>query len=115
MCGICGIYGAGVDHGLLQKMMGSMTHRGPDGSGLYVTDHIALGHRRLSIIDVELGAQPMSNESGDIYIVFNGEIYNHIELKVVLEQKGHLFKTSCDTEVILHAYEQWGEECVNHP
>jgi asparagine synthase (glutamine-hydrolysing) len=114
MCGICGIYGAGVDQGLLQRMMDSMSHRGPDGSGLYVADHIALGHRRLSIIDLELGAQPMSNESGDIYIVFNGEIYNHIELKVVLEQKGHLFKTSCDTEVILHAYEQWGEGCVNH-
>jgi asparagine synthase (glutamine-hydrolysing) len=114
MCGICGIYGQPVDQALLESMMSAMSHRGPDGAGLFVSDGIGLGHRRLSIIDLQSGSQPMTNESNEIQVVFNGEIYNYIELKKTLEQKGHFFKTQSDTEVIVHGYEEWGEGCVNY-
>jgi asparagine synthase (glutamine-hydrolysing) len=93
-------------------MAAAMHHRGPDGCGFFVRGEIGLGHRRLSIIDVDGGAQPISNENGSVHVVFNGEIYNFIELRAELEKKGHVFKTRCDTEVIVHGYEQWGIDCV---
>jgi asparagine synthase (glutamine-hydrolysing) len=116
MCGICGIFnlnGDGVDRPTLDSMSNAIGHRGPDGSGTFVDGAIGLGHRRLSIIDVDGGAQPISNEDDTLQLVFNGEIYNFIELREELLKYGHRFKTKSDTEVIIHAYEQWGVECVN--
>jgi asparagine synthase (glutamine-hydrolysing) len=117
MCGISGIFdrsGNPVDRDVLEKMISIMSHRGPDGEGRFVSGGIGLGHRRLSIIDVDGGAQPIGNEDGSLQIVFNGEIYNFIELRKELDAAGHVFKTRSDTEVIVHAYEQWGRECVRH-
>jgi asparagine synthase (glutamine-hydrolysing) len=117
MCGICGI--VALDDPLpsgLKYAIGPMTdtlaHRGPDGAGCYVNDHVALGHRRLAIIDRDGGVQPMSNEAGTVWVVFNGEIYNHRELRRQLVAKGHRFASACDTEVIVHAYEEYGVDCV---
>jgi asparagine synthase (glutamine-hydrolysing) len=93
-------------------MTGALAHRGPDGEGFYVDTHAALGHRRLAIIDREGGVQPMTNEAGTVWVVFNGEIYNHRELRRQLIAKGHCFATACDTEVIVHAYEEYGVDCV---
>lgn len=117
MCGISGIYGlngapASREH--LQQMTDMVAHRGPDGFGCLVKDHVGLGHRRLSIIDLEGGGQPLGNEDDSVHVVFNGEIYNFIELRRELEMAGHRFKTRSDTEVIVHAYEQWGHRCVSH-
>lgn len=115
MCGISGIFdlnGYPVSADLLDRMIKVIHHRGPDGDGRYVEREVGLGHRRLSIIDLGGGAQPISNEDGRLQIVFNGEIYNFIELRKELEAFGHVFKTHSDTEVIIHAYEQWGAECV---
>ena len=111
MCGIAGF----VNHKEekekdLEKMLSRIIHRGPDGSGTYFKDDVALGHRRLSIIDLEGGSQPMYNEDGTIAIVFNGEIYNYQELKGKLTKAGHTFKTKSDTEVIIHGYEEYGHE-----
>jgi asparagine synthase (glutamine-hydrolysing) len=89
-----------------------LAHRGPDGAGLHADEHAALGHRRLSIVDLAAGAQPLANEDGSVWIVFNGEIYNHAELRGGLERDGHRYHTRCDTETIVHAYEQWGDDCV---
>jgi asparagine synthase (glutamine-hydrolysing) len=114
MCGICGIYGYRAEKYTLERMQESIKHRGPDGAGRFISGNIALGHRRLSIIDIDGGTQPISNETNEIYIVFNGEIYNFIELKYELQMKGHIFKTQSDTEVIIHGYEEWGEQCTNH-
>lgn len=117
MCGICGIFdqsGKRVDQKILSKMMSILQHRGPDGDGQFVDGEVGLGHRRLSIIDVGGGAQPIGNEDGNQQIVFNGEIYNFVELRNDLEAVGHKFKTRSDTEVIVHAYEQWGADCVNY-
>ena len=111
MCGICGAFsfsGASVDRSLIDKMTQVIQHRGPDGSGSFVSGRIGLGHRRLSIIDLSGGAQPISNEDGTLQVVFNGEIYNFIELRQELIKKGHVFKTESDTEVIVHGYEEWG-------
>ena len=117
MCGISGIYnfgsGASVDSGLIKKMCSVMAHRGPDDEGIYCEGNIGLGHRRLSIIDLSGGHQPMANEDGSIWIVFNGEIYNFIELKEELLRKSHTFKTHSDTETIIHLYEEEGEACVH--
>jgi asparagine synthase (glutamine-hydrolysing) len=116
MCGICGIYSlcdALIDNNLLDRMTSIMKHRGPDGEGSYRAQGIGMGHRRLSIIDLAGGAQPITNEDGTIQLIFNGEIYNFIELREELEKKGHQFKTRSDTEVIIHAYEEWGKESVN--
>lgn len=116
MCGICGIYereGHPVRRDKLERMMSIIAHRGPDGHGSYIQGEIGLGHRRLSIIDLGGGAQPMTNEDDSLQIVFNGEIYNYVELREELKAKGHRFKTQSDTEVILHGYEQWGQDCVN--
>lgn len=116
MCGICGVFDLGgkpVDTELVHRMASAIRHRGPDGEGFFIAGRIGLGHRRLSIIDLAGGAQPISNEDDTIQIVFNGEIYNFIELRKDLEAAGHRFKTRSDTEVILHGYEEWGVDCVN--
>lgn len=115
MCGICGAFdfkGRPIDKSLIRRMSAVLSHRGPDGSGSYVSGEIGLGHRRLSIIDLDGGAQPISNEDGTLQVVFNGEIYNFVELREELVRFGHRFATSSDTEVIVHAYEQWGPDCV---
>ena len=114
MCGITGIFdlkGGPVDRQLLQKMNDRIAHRGPDGEGFFVSGAMGLGNRRLSIIDLEGGQQPQSNEDESLHVVFNGEIYNFIELREELINKGHRFKTRSDTEVIVHAYEEWGDDC----
>lgn len=115
MCGICGIYNFGtkepVSPDLLKAMNDILIHRGPDGEGVYTSGPMGLGHRRLSIIDLEGGKQPMTNEDGTIWVVFNGEIYNFSELHDYLIKKGHIFKTRSDTEVIIHMYEEVGEAC----
>lgn len=115
MCGICGAFdfkGRPIEARLIQRMSSVIRHRGPDGSGSYVSGEIGLGHRRLSIIDLRGGAQPISNEDGTLQVVFNGEIYNFVELREDLVRFGHRFETRSDTEVIVHAYEQWGADCV---
>lgn len=115
MCGICGTFnlnGAPIEPGLVRKMARSLQHRGPDGEGFYLSGDIGLGHRRLSIIDLTNGAQPIENEDGSLQVIFNGEIYNYIELREELLAHGHFFKTESDTEVIVHGYEEWGLECV---
>ncbi len=114
MCGICGVVGEG-DERLIRNMTGMMVHRGPDDEGVYRDPEarVMLGVRRLSIIDLEGGHQPISNEDGSIRIVFNGEIYNYRELREALGAKGHVLKTRTDTEVIVHLYEEYGEACVH--
>ena len=96
---------------LVRTMTAALQHRGPDGDGLYLNGQVGLGHRRLSIIDIGGGAQPIANEDGTIQVTFNGEIYNFIELRAELEKAGHIFKTHADTEVIVHGYEEWGLDC----
>ena len=113
MCGIVGFVGQTKNkEKIVKKMADRIVHRGPDGEGYYTDSEVALGHRRLSIIDVEGGAQPMYNEKKDIVIVFNGEIYNYKELQKELKRKNHKFSTNCDTEVLVHGYEEWGEELL---
>ena len=118
MCGICGIVnineGPPPDIDLLTRMMGRLLHRGPDSSGYYRDKTVALGHTRLSIIDLETGAQPLTNEDASVWITFNGEIFNYVELAAELRSYGHVFKTKSDTEVIVHAYEQWDTSCFEH-
>lgn len=112
MCGIAGFFGQG-DRADLLAMTTALSHRGPDGEGLYIDGEAGmyLGHRRLAIVDVQGGAQPMWNAAGTIGVVFNGEIYNHRELRASLEASGHVFRTShSDTEVLVHGYAEWGEE-----
>lgn len=111
MCGICGIVGFD-DKNLLNKMCDALIHRGPDDSGIFVDSGVGLGHRRLSIIDLKTGHQPVHNEDESIWIVFNGEIYNFKELRKELEDKGHKFYTYTDTEVIVHSYEEYGDYCA---
>ncbi len=116
MCGITGIMDTGgkreIDRGLLGRMNDSQTHRGPDEHGLYVAPGIGLGHRRLSIIDLSSGQQPLFNEDHSVVVTFNGEIFNFQSLTTELLAKGHKFRTHSDTEVIVHAWEEWGEDCV---
>jgi asparagine synthase (glutamine-hydrolysing) len=117
MCGINGIALSErsrrrIDVGLLEVMRDVLTHRGPDDDGIYVSDRIGLGHRRLSIVDVAAGHQPMTNEDGSLRIVYNGEIYNHADFRAELEARGHTYQTHCDTETILHLYEEEGAACV---
>ncbi|MFA5247964.1 MAG: asparagine synthase (glutamine-hydrolyzing) [Candidatus Paceibacterota bacterium] len=117
MCGIAGQYcidGKTPNKDILFTMSQKLAHRGPDGNGIYLNGNVGLVHRRLAIIDLtEDGAQPMSNEDGSLIITFNGEIYNYIELREELIKKGYVFKSGSDTEVIIHAYEEWGSACVN--
>jgi asparagine synthase (glutamine-hydrolysing) len=114
MCGISGFLNRDrsrpANREMLQAMTDVIAHRGPDGSGLYIDNHVGLGHRRLSIIDLSAaGAQPMANEDGTVHITFNGEIYNHLDLRAELLAKGHTFRSRCDTEVLVHGYEEWGD------
>ncbi len=113
MCGVCGIvsHDGPPDLGLLRRMMGRLVHRGPDGDGYYRDRRAALGHTRLAIIDTSGGAQPLCNEDGTVWVTFNGEIFNYIELREELRHRGHIFRTASDTEVIVHAWEEWAEEC----
>lgn len=116
MCGICGVFNYGtketVNEVLVRKMNDLIAHRGPDGEGIYIDGEIGFGHKRLSIVDLDKGNQPMSNEDGSIWITFNGEIYNHVEYITLLKSKGHVFKTDCDTETLIHLYEEYGEEML---
>ncbi len=116
MCGIAGIVAADRltprEIGQLPVMRDVITHRGPDESGLYCDEVAGLAHRRLSIVDLAAGQQPLANEDDSIWIVFNGEIYNHAEIRRLLESAGHRYKTRCDTETILHAYEEWGDRAL---
>jgi len=115
MCGICGIFEyerrSEIPREMVHKMNQTMTHRGPDDGGVFVGQGVGLGHRRLSIIDLAGGHQPMSNEDGTIWVLLNGEIYNYPELRSELLQRGHIFATRSDTEAIVHAYEDFGEGC----
>src|SRR6059036_3568680 len=116
MCGIVGIVGLNplepVDETRLKIMRDVLRHRGPDGEGLWNEGHVGLGFRRLAITDVEGGAQPMPNEDGSVWVVFNGEIYNHAELRPWLEARGHRYRSRSDTETVVHLYEEEGERCV---
>jgi asparagine synthase (glutamine-hydrolysing) len=116
MCGLCGIYHPGevIDADTLQQMTAVLRHRGPDGEGLWQDQGIGLGHRRLSIIDPVGGQQPLHRADQRLSLVFNGEIYNYLELKQELARYGHAFHTASDTEVLLRAYEHWGLDCVHH-
>ncbi len=118
MCGICGIFFSDrnwrVQADALAGMNGSIVHRGPDDGGFFVEENVGLAMRRLSIIDVKSGHQPLANENEDIWIVFNGEIYNHAELRATLEARGHRYRTHSDTETIVHLYEEYGRDCVKH-
>lgn len=116
MCGITGIFdtrgASDIDRAALQRMNDSQWHRGPDEGSLHVEPSVGLGHRRLSIIDIATGQQPLFNEDGSVVVVFNGEIYNYQQLIPELQALGHVFHTKSDTEVIVHAWESWGEDCV---
>ncbi len=112
MCGIYGVLGGGIDQGFLERATSTLTHRGPDAAGYYLDDHIGLGHRRLSIIDLSGGQQPIFNEDRTRLIICNGEIFNHVALRNELIAKGHRFSTSSDSEVALHAWEEWGEQSI---
>ena len=117
MCGIAGFVklnrctASAAD---LERMIDAIRHRGPDGHGIYDSGAAFLGHRRLSIIDVAGGHQPMSNETGSVWITYNGEVFNHSSIRPKLEQAGHRYVTRCDTETIVHAYEEYGHDCVTH-
>lgn len=118
MCGLVGIMDtrgrADPDRDLLQRMNASQFHRGPDQGGEHFEPGLALGHRRLSIIDLASGQQPLANEDGSVLVAYNGEIYNFPELMDELRERGHQFRTRCDTEVVVHAWEEWGAACVEH-
>jgi len=119
MCGINGIAlsaksGRQVDPAVLSRMRDVITHRGPDDEGLFIDGAVGLGHRRLSIVDVKAGHQPMTNEDQTLHITYNGEIYNHAGFREELEARGHVYQTHCDTETILHLYEEHGASCVEH-
>ncbi|MCS6862233.1 MAG: hypothetical protein NZT92_18160, partial [Abditibacteriales bacterium] len=122
MCGISGIieYHRPIDREVLARMNNAMRHRGPDDENYYIADgngrgvSVGFGFRRLAIIDLSGGRQPMCNEDESIWIVFNGEIYNFLDLRPPLEARGHVFRTNSDTEAIIHLYEDYGSDCVQH-
>jgi asparagine synthase (glutamine-hydrolysing) len=118
MCGIAGIFDyrgrAEIEHLMLRRMTDALYHRGPDGDGFHHSPGVGLGYRRLAIVDLAGGDQPLFNEDGTICVVFNGEIYNFQPLMAELATFGHVFRTRCDTEVIVHAWEEWGEACLDH-
>ena len=117
MCGICGQInppGRPINQGVLARMNAALTHRGPDSDGFFVRDHVGLAMRRLAILDLQTGDQPMANEDNSLRVVFNGEIYNYPELRKQLEAAGHTFQSHADTEAIVHLYEQYGDDCVLH-
>ena len=115
MCGIYGIIKPGGDEiltSIADSMRGAIHHRGPDNEGFHREPGLVLGNNRLSIVDLSGGNQPIFNEDRTLIIIFNGEIYNHIELRGDLEKKGHVFKTNSDTETVLHAFEEYGHQCI---
>lgn len=112
MCGIIGF--TWNDRDLAQRMLDVVKHRGPDGEGIYEDKNITLGHRRLAVIDLETGQQPMPNEDESIWVTCNGEIYNYQDLRRSLESLGHVFRSDSDTEVLVHGYEEWGHNCLQH-
>src|SRR5262249_27367542 len=118
MCGIAGVVGSDssywADAADIRRMCGTIAHRGPDDEGVYVLGHVGLGMRRLSVIDLATGRQPIHNEDRSVWIVLNGEIYNFPELRAQLQARGHRFYTNTDTEVIVHLYEDHGSDCVHH-
>ena len=118
MCGIAGVMKFGqdvrVESSVIRQMCAAMVHRGPDDEGVYTDGRVGIGMRRLSIIDVAGGHQPISNEIGTVWVVFNGEIYNHSDLRQQLEPRGHHYRTNSDTETIVHLYEEYGRDCVQH-
>ncbi|MBI5118513.1 asparagine synthase (glutamine-hydrolyzing) [Candidatus Poribacteria bacterium] len=118
MCGIFGVVWSDVQKTVsprwIEGMTDTMAHRGPDDSGIYINGNVGLGHRRLSIIDLSGGNQPLFNEDNSVVVVFNGEIYNYLDLRKELASRGHIFRTGSDTEVIVHAYEEYGTECSRH-
>src|SRR6267142_2337793 len=118
MCGIAGIVGTDnnyhADAAEIRRMCHTIVHRGPDDEGVYVRGPAGLGMRRLSIIDLSTGTQPIHNEDRTVWVVLNGEIYNHSELRLQLERNGHRFYTQSDTETIVHAYEEYGEDVPKH-
>ena len=117
MCGIVGIVNTnarGVDEALLSRMCDAIAHRGPDDDGFYVNGRVGLGMRRLAIIDVAGGQQPIHNHDRTAWIVFNGEIYNYLELRRDLEKEGYRFYTNSDTEAIVHAYDRYGTDCPKY-
>src|ERR1043166_2831631 len=119
MCGFAGMLDLSATpaperSAILKRMTRTLLHRGPDDEGYFVDEHVGLGVRRLSIIDLETGRQPMSNEDGSVWVVCNGEIYNHPDLRNLLTSKGHTFHARSDTETIVHAYEEWGSDCLEH-
>jgi asparagine synthase (glutamine-hydrolysing) len=116
MCGILGVINCNqqVEPEALSKMLDLISHRGPDGEGVFIQKNVAIGHRRLSIIDLEGGNQPLSNSRATLWITYNGELYNYEELKRSLIDKGYSFRTKSDTEVVLQAYAHWGKDCVRH-
>src|SRR5215470_3647096 len=117
MCGIAGIFDyrgrAEIDRTLLRRMTDILGHRGPDGEGYHIEPGVGLGHRRLAIVDLATGDQPLFNENGTVCVVYNGEIYNFQPLMAELAGLGHIFRTRCDTEVIVHAWEEWGAACLD--
>ncbi|HEX6465287.1 MAG TPA: asparagine synthase (glutamine-hydrolyzing), partial [Vicinamibacterales bacterium] len=117
MCGIAGIVASdrlyAEERARLPLMRDVLMHRGPDEAGLYCDEFAGLAHRRLSIVDLAQGHQPLANEDATVHVTFNGEIYNHADLRPLLEAAGHRYRTRCDTETIVHAYEQWGDACVD--
>ena len=116
MCGICGFTGRLLtSEEILENMMNKIIHRGPDSGGKHIDDGVSMGFRRLSIIDLEGGTQPIYNENRDMVITFNGEIYNHLELREDLIAKGHVMGSHADTEVLLHGYEEYGEDLLPLP
>src|SRR5271170_89446 len=118
MCGICGIFhrdsNSRVERSVLAGMNSQIVHRGPDDEGMFIDGNVGLAVRRLSVIDLQSGHQPMANEDQNLWIVYNGEIYNHQQLRDVLESRGHRYRTRSDTETILHLYEEYGADCVRH-
>jgi asparagine synthase (glutamine-hydrolysing) len=117
MCGIAGIYNhvaGGFPISAIERGLSLMDYRGPDGSGLYRDAHVIMGHRRLAVIDLATGDQPLANEDKSIWVVCNGEIFNYVELRQELRKKGHLFSTTCDTEVLVHLYEEHGTGFLQH-
>ena len=118
MCGVCGVFHIDraelVDRTTLAEMNRTILHRGPDDDGFYVDGNVGLAMRRLSIIDIGTGHQPISNEQGDLWIVYNGELYNHLELRKQLQARGHRYRTKSDTETIVHLYEEYGRDCVKY-
>ena len=116
MCGINGIWnfdGSLISKDKIISMNNSLRHRGPDEKNIIINNNIALGHTRLSIIDVDNGQQPISNADKSIFMVYNGEVYNYLELRKILIKKGHQFYTNCDTEVVLKCYEEFGSKFLN--